>query len=82
MKIRDVKTWAVENPPPHYGGPYWVFVKLTTDNGISGYGEAYGVPFAASRVRGLIEDVAERLIVGRSPFEIETMWRLIYASGF
>ena len=75
MKIKDVKTWAVENPPPHYGGPYWVFVKLTTDNGISGYGEAYGVPFAASRVRGLIEDVAERLIVGRSPFDIETMWR-------
>ena len=65
MKIKDVKTWAVENPPPHYGGPYWIFVKLTTDNGISGYGEAYGVPFAASKVGELIEDVAERLVVGR-----------------
>ena len=82
MKIKDVKTWAVENPPPHYGGPYWIFVKLTTDNGISGYGEAYGVPFAASKVRGLIEDVAERLVVGRSPFDIETIWRVMYASGF
>ena len=36
MKITDVKTWAVANPPPHFGGPFWVFVKLTTDNGIVG----------------------------------------------
>lgn len=82
MKIKDVKTWAVENPPPHYGGPYWIFVKLTTDNGIAGYGEAYCVPFSGSRVRSLIEDVAERLVIGRSPFEIETLWRIMYSSGF
>ena len=34
MIVTDVKTWAVANPPPHFGGPFWVFVKLTTDNGI------------------------------------------------
>ena len=82
MKIKEVKTWAVENPPPHFGGPFWVFVKLTTDNGISGYGEAYGVPFSPGRVRSLIEDVAERHVIGQSPFQIETMWRVIYSSGF
>ena len=82
MKITDVKTWAVANPPPHFGGPFWVFVKLTTDNGIVGYGEAYGVPFAPRKVCGLIEDVAERYLIGQSPFEIETMWRSIYGSGF
>lgn len=82
MQIKDVKTWAVANPPPHFGGPFWVFVKLTTDNGISGYGEAYGVPFSPNRVRHLIEDVAERLVVGRDPFQIETISRTIYASGF
>lgn len=82
MRIKDVKTWAVENPPPHFGGPFWVFVKLTTDNGISGYGEAYGVPFSPIRIRQLIEDVAERLVIGRSPFQIETITRTIYSSGF
>jgi 2-dehydro-3-deoxyphosphogalactonate aldolase len=82
MKIKDVKTWAVANPPPHHGGPCWVFLKLTTDNGIYGYGEAYGVPFAPSKVRLLIEDVVQRLVLGRSPFEIETIWRLVYSSGF
>ncbi|NQW15850.1 MAG: mandelate racemase/muconate lactonizing enzyme family protein [Chloroflexi bacterium] len=82
MKIKEVKTWAVANPPPHFGGPYWVFVKLTTDNGISGYGEAYGVPFSADRVCSLIEDVVERHVIGQSPFQIETLWRIIYSSGF
>ncbi len=41
MKISDARTFVVENPPPHHGGLYWIFVKLTTDSGISGYGEAY-----------------------------------------
>lgn len=82
MKITDVKTWAVANPPPHFGGPFWVFLKLTTDTGISGYGEAYGVPFTPSRVCELIEDVAERHVIGQSPFQIERMWRSIYGSGF
>ena len=41
MLIADFKTFVVDHPPPHYGGRYWVFVKLTTDTGIAGYGEAY-----------------------------------------
>jgi len=82
MKITDVKTWAVANPPPHKGGTYWIFLKLTTDNGISGYGEVYGVPFAPSIVCRMVEDVVERLVAGRSPFDIETIWRLLYSRGF
>ena len=82
MLIKDVKTWAVANPPPHFGGPFWVFVKLTTDDGIDGYGEAYGVPFSPARTRQLIEDVADRLVVGKDPFQIETISRTIYASGY
>lgn len=74
VKIKDVKTWAVANPPPHHGGTYWVFLKLTTDNGIAGYGECFGAPFAPKRVCGLIKDVVERLVAGRSPFDIENIW--------
>ena len=36
MKITDVKTFVVGNPPPGFGGAYWVFLKLTTDSGIDG----------------------------------------------
>lgn len=82
MKMTDIKTWAVATPLPHKGGAYWIFVKLTTDNGICGYGEIYGVPFAPRVVCDMVEDVAARLVIGRSPFEIETIWRLIYSDGF
>lgn len=82
MKITDVKTWAVKNPDFYKGGTYWIFVKLTTDNGISGYGEVYGVPFAPRVVCQMIEDVVARHVVGRSPFDIETIWRILFSSGF
>ena len=82
MRIKDMQTWAVANPPPHFGGPYWVFLKLTTDDGVSGYGEAFGVPFAPARVCDLIADVVERHVIGESPFQIESLWRVIYSSGY
>ena len=30
MKITDVKTFVVGNPPPHFGGRYWICLKLIT----------------------------------------------------
>ena len=82
MKITDVKTFVVGNPPPHFGGLYWVFVKLTTDSGISGIGEVYSVPFHPHVVAAMIEDVCERQVIGADPFKIERLWRIIYSSGF
>ncbi len=41
MKIKDLKVFIVGTPPNAWGGRYFIFVKLTTDNGISGYGETY-----------------------------------------
>ena len=45
MKITDVKTCVVDNPPPGIGGRYFIFVKLTTDGNVVGYGEAYNATF-------------------------------------
>ena len=41
MKIRDLKVFIVGNPPPGFGGRYFIFVKLTTDDNVSGIGEVY-----------------------------------------
>ncbi len=82
VKIMDVKTYVVENPPPHYGGLYWVFLKLTTDNGVNGFGEAYSVPFHPQIVARMIEDVCDRYVMGSDPFKIERLWRIIYSSGY
>jgi galactonate dehydratase len=82
MKITDVKTYVVAVPPPGFGGRYWVFLKLTTDSGIEGFGEVYSVPFHPATVARMIEDVAERQVIGSDPFRIERLWRIVYSSGF
>jgi galactonate dehydratase len=82
MKISGVKTWVVGNPPPHFGGAYWIFLKLTTDSGVAGYGEVYQVPFHPHVVARMIEDVCERCVIGADPFQTERLWRIIYGSGY
>jgi 2-dehydro-3-deoxyphosphogalactonate aldolase len=82
MKLADIETFVVGNPPPHFGGRYFVFVKLTTACGISGIGEAYCVPFSPHLVAKMIEDVFARYAAGRDPHDIENLWRRVYSSGF
>jgi len=82
MIIRELKTFVVENPPPHFGGPYWIFVKLTTDTGIEGVGEIYCMPFHPRVVEQMIEDVFQRNVMGSDPFKIERLWRIVYSSGY
>ena len=65
MKLTDIETFVVGNPPPHFGGRYFVFVKITTDSGVSGIGEAYCVPFEPHLVAKMIEDVFARYVAGR-----------------
>lgn len=82
MKLQDIRTFVVGNPPPHNGGRYFVFVKLTSADGISGVGEAYGVPFGPHHVAKLIEDVFARYLEGEDPHDIERIWRRVYSSGY
>ena len=82
MKVTDFKTFVVANPPPHFGGRYFIFVKLTTDTGVTGIGEVYVATFGPHVVARMIEDVCERFVVGHDPFHIETLWRRIYGSGY
>ncbi len=82
MKLTDIETFVVGNPPPHFGGRYFVFVKLTTDSGVSGIGEAYCVPFEPHLVAKMIEDVFARYAAGNDPHDIENLWRRVYSSGF
>ena len=82
MKITEAKIYVVENPPPHFGGRYWIFLKLTTDSSIGGFGEAYSVPFHPHIAEKMIADVCERYVIGIDPFKIERLWRTIYSSGY
>ncbi len=82
MRITDLKTFVVGNPPPHFGGRYFVFLKLVTDAGVEGVGEVYGVPFGPHTVARMILDVFERYVLGADPFKIERLWRLVYSAGY
>ncbi len=82
MKITDFKTFVVGNPPPHFGGRYWIFVKLVSDSGVVGYGEIYNATFGPHIMAQMIEDVCQRHVIGSDPFKIEKLWRNVYGSGY
>lgn len=82
MKIVELKTWVVGNPPPHFGGRYFIFLQITTDTGLQGIGEVYAATFGPKTVVRMIEDVFARRVLDRDPFQIEKLWRDIYSSGY
>jgi galactonate dehydratase len=82
MQLDSVKVFIVANPPPAFGGRYFVFLKLKTVCGIEGVGEVYAATFGPHVIAQMIEDVFARRLAGRDPFQIETFWRESYGSGF
>jgi 2-dehydro-3-deoxyphosphogalactonate aldolase len=82
MKIVDLKTFVVGNPPPSFGGRYFVLLKLVTDTGIEGVGEVYAATFGPHTMAQMVKDVFERHVLGADPFRIEMLWRRVYGSGF
>jgi galactonate dehydratase len=73
MKITDVKTFLV-----HPGtGKNWLFVKVETDEGIYGWGEAYT---QADRDRSIEITIQQlrRYLIGRSPFDIKHFTYMAY----
>lgn len=82
MKLKDLEIFVVAPPAPGWGGRYWIFTKLTTDNGIVGYGECYASSVGPKAMIAVIEDVFERHMAGTNPENIELMYRRVYSSGF
>ncbi len=82
MKLTDLTIFTVAPPAPGWGGRYWTFVKLTTDDGIVGYGECYASTVGPKAMTAVIEDVFARHMAGQSPEDIELMFRRAYSAGF
>jgi len=82
MKIAGLETFVVGNPPPTWGGRYFIFVKLVTDDNIVGYGEVYAASFGPRAIQAMIADVFERHVLGVDPFRLETIWRNVYGRGY
>ena len=82
MKLESVQTFVVGNPPPSFGGRYFVFLKLRTACGVEGVGEVYAATFGPHIVARMIEDVFARRFEGQDPTAIESLWRRVYGSGY
>ena len=82
MRIAELRTFVVGNPPPSFGGRYFIFVTLTTDDGVTGVGEVYAGSLHPTVVTRAIEDVFNRHVDGRDPFRIETLVRTVSMRGY
>lgn len=82
MKVASLKTFVVGNPPPGFGGEYFLLLKLSTNDGVEGVGEVYCDTFGPDVVVKMIEDVFERNVLGMDPFHIEALWRRVYGTGY
>ncbi len=60
--------------------PRWLFLKITTDEGIVGWGEPV-VEGRADTVRTAVEEMSGYLI-GKDPFRIEDHFQVLYRGGF
>ncbi len=72
MKIKEIKLYQVP--------PRWLFLKVTTDDGIVGWGEPI-VEGRADTVRTAVEEMSDYLI-GKEAGNIEDIWQVLYRGGF
>jgi galactonate dehydratase len=72
MKITKLTTFIVP--------PRWCFLKIETDEGVSGWGEPV-VEGRAHTVATAVEELSDYL-VGKDPFLIEDHWTVMYRAGF
>ncbi|MEB8386862.1 mandelate racemase/muconate lactonizing enzyme family protein [Rhodobacteraceae bacterium KMM 6894] len=82
MRLQNLDIIITAPPAPGWGGRYWILVKVSTDTGITGWGEVYAASIGPEAMRAVIEDVFERHMAGESPENIEMMFRRVYSSGF
>lgn len=78
LKISEIKIYLAKS-----GVRRPILVKVVTDEGIHGIGEAalaYGTGQTAAA--GMIKDLAEKTVLGKDPFRIEAIWADMYDDSF
>lgn len=82
MRLQDLDIIVTAPPAPGWGGRYWLLVKVTTDTGITGWGEVYAASVGHVAMTHVIRDVFDRHMAGENPENVELMFRRAYSSGF
>src|SRR4051812_21566800 len=72
MKITKLTTYIVP--------PRWCFLKIETDEGITGWGEPV-LEGRAHTVAAAVDELSD-LLIGKDPAFIEDHWTVMYRAGF
>lgn len=72
MIIRSIELFKVP--------PRWLFLKITTESGLTGWGEPV-VEGRADTVEACVREL-EPYLIGRSAGDIEDIWQVLYRGGF
>ena len=72
MKVKSFELFIVP--------PRWLFLKIETDEGITGWGEPV-IEGKAATVKTAVEELMG-YIVGKDPMNIEDHWNAMYRGGF
>lgn len=81
MKLVDCQAFVVKTPKPHLGGQSWFMLKLTTDDGIVGWGEAVHqrIFFSLEQsFKTLCGEIFERWLKGRDPMRRGFLTKQMY----
>ena len=79
MKISDIKVHIMSVPRPDGSGVMrnWIFVEVSTDEGITGIGEAT-TEYHELAIKAQIETELKPRLLGMDPTDIERIWQLGY----
>ena len=75
MEITDVKTFLCEARPG--SASYYSFVKVYTDEGLTGVGQSFGWGIGPAVTEALVKQF-RRALVGQDAFNIEHMWKAMH----
>ena len=82
MKITNLRAYVVEPFTWEWAGitrPLrWMFLRIDTDEGITGWGEGSSFPHHGSEMVGLGALAAKELLIGEDPTNIEVLWQKMF----
>ena len=76
MKVSEIKKFPIQD---NEGKNYYV-IKIETDSGIYGLGEA-GIPAWGGAISKAIDHLSET-VIGQDPFSTEKLWQRMFRGGF
>ncbi len=76
MKITGVKPWLIKTDASYWGE--FLFVEVTTDEGVSGWGEITSTTYVTNRALCVMLRQISKIVEGDDPRHIERIWHKVF----